>query len=119
MPGGLHSVTPEGCRDVGDVARKSVAETQEKKFRRPVVRLVLALYGHADAGGFWGEHCDENLMSTGYTIAAEERPGVYWHEETKSLLIVYFDDFKLSAKAEHHDALWAEIRKVIDMDPET
>ena len=24
----------------------------KRKFRRPVVRLVLALYGHADAGGF-------------------------------------------------------------------
>ena len=42
-----------------------------------------------------------------------------WHEETKSLLIVYVEDFKLSAKAGMHDALWAEIRKVIDMDPET
>ncbi len=30
-----------------------------KKFRKPVVRFVLALYGHADAGGFWEEHCDE------------------------------------------------------------
>ncbi len=42
-----------------------------------------------------------------------------WHEATKSLLVVYVDDFKLSAKAELHDALWAEIRNVIEMDPET
>ncbi len=53
-----------------------------------------------------------------YTKAAEEWLGVYWHEETKSLLIAYVDDFKLSTKAERHDALWAEVRKVIDMDPE-
>ena len=32
--------------------------------------------------------------------------------DAKSLLIVYVDDFK-------RDALWAEIWKVIDMDPET
>ncbi len=35
------------------------------------------------------------------------------------MLIVYVDDFKLAAKAEAHDAIWASIRKVIDMDPET
>ena len=58
-------------------------------------------------------------MSVRYRKAAEEWPVVYWHEETKSLLIVYVDDFKLSAKAGMHDALWAEIRKAIDVDPET
>ena len=91
----------------------------ENKFRKPVVRLVLALYGHADAGAFWEDHCEEKLVSVQYTRLAEEWPGVFWHEKTNSLLIVYVDDFKLAAKAEHHDALWAEIRKVIDMDPET
>ena len=45
--------------------------------------------------------------------------GVYWHEKTKSMLIVYIDDFKLAAKHEDHDAHWKAIRKVIDMDPET
>ena len=29
------------------------------KYSRPVVRLVLALYGHADAWGFWEAHCEE------------------------------------------------------------
>jgi hypothetical protein len=80
--------------------------------------LILAIYGHADAGGFWEEHCDEQLMPIRYIKSAEERPGVYWHEETKSLTIVYVDDFKLSAKAGMHDALWADIRKAIDMYPE-
>ena len=80
---------------------------------------MLALCGHADASGLWEDHCEETLMSTRYTQLAEEWPGVYWHEETKSLLIVYVDDFKFAARAGMHDALWAEIRKVIDMDPET
>ena len=90
----------------------------ENKFRKPVVRFVLALYGQADAGGFWEEHCEEQFMSARYTQLAEEWPVVYWHEETKSLRIVYVDDFKLAAKAGMHDALWAEIRKVIDVDPD-
>ena len=35
------------------------------------------------------------------------------------MLIVYVDDFKLAAPNGEHDALWASIRSVIDMDPET
>ncbi len=75
------------------------------------MRLILALYGRADAGGFWEAHCEEKLTSVKYTKLAGEWPGVFWHEATRSLLIVYVDDFKLSAKAELHDALWAKIRK--------
>ncbi len=48
-----------------------------KQFRKPVVRIVLALYGHADAGGFWEEHCEEKLTSLRYTKLAEEWPGYF------------------------------------------
>ena len=81
--------------------------------------MVLALYGHADAGGFWEAHSKEKLKSIGFTSPAEEWQGVFWHERTRSLLIVYVDDFKLAARHGEHNALWASIRKVIDMDPET
>ena len=37
-----------------------------------VVKLVLALYGHADAGGFWEAHCEEKLLSIGFARLAEE-----------------------------------------------
>ena len=62
---------------MGDAARTSVVEKLENKLRRPVVQLALALYGHADAGGFWGEHCEEQLKSFGYTRFAEEWPVVF------------------------------------------
>ena len=29
------------------------------KLHRPVVKLVLAFYGHADAGGFWEARCKD------------------------------------------------------------
>ena len=48
----------------------------KKKFRRPVVQLILALYGHTDAGGFWEEHCENQLFSIGWCRLAEEWPGV-------------------------------------------
>ena len=70
-----------------------MAESLEGNLRRPVVKLVLALYGHADAGGFWEEHCEEALLSVGFERLAEEWQGVFWHEETRSLLLVYVDDF--------------------------
>ena len=44
---------------------------------RPVVKLVLALNGHADAGGFWEAHCEEKLLSIGLTRHAEEWQGVF------------------------------------------
>ena len=59
------------------------------------------------------------LLSFGFVRLAEEWPGVFWHEKTRPMLIVYVDDFKLAAKAEAHDAIRASIRKVIDMDTET
>ncbi len=57
------------------------------KFHRPVVRLLLALYGHADAGGFWEAHCEEKLLSIGWTRLAEEWQGVFWHKKTSSMMI--------------------------------
>jgi hypothetical protein len=83
------------------------------------VPLSTALYGHTDAGGFWEEHCETQVLSIGYKRISEEWPGVYWHAEAKALLIVYVDDFKLAAKAGDHDRLWATIRGVIDMDAES
>ena len=32
-----------------------------RKFRRPVVRLVKALYGHPDSGTMWEQHCDRKV----------------------------------------------------------
>ena len=40
----------------------------------------------------------------GFDRIAEEWPGVFWHEETMSLLIVYVRDFRLAAKVGEHDA---------------
>ena len=32
----------------------------------PVVPLVLALYGHPDAGGYWEETCDHSVKECGF-----------------------------------------------------
>src|ERR1051326_1284206 len=33
---------------------------------QPVVRLVLALYGHPDSGGYWEKHPEKHLKSVGF-----------------------------------------------------
>ena len=36
------------------------------KFRRPVCRLVKALYGHPDAGTMWEQHCHTAVQKVGF-----------------------------------------------------
>ena len=91
--------------------RDSVAETLENSYGGQY-------YGHADAEGFWEEHCEDKLVSIGFKRLAGWQ-GDSWHEKTRSLLLVYVGDYKLVAKTGEHDALLASIRSVIDMDPET
>ena len=65
-----------------------------KRFQDPVCPLVLALYGHPDAGGFWEKHCDKHLKSVGFTPVHQSWMSVYFHKDLKLMLAVYVDDFK-------------------------
>ena len=62
---------------------------------------------------------ESSSLKPGWTMLSEDWNGVFWHESTKSLLIVYVDDFKLAAGAELDDEPWAAIKSVIHMDDET
>ena len=87
------------------------------KFRDPVVRLILALYGHPDSGGLWERHCESCLLKVGFrAVHPECWPSMYWHAEMKLLLGVYVDDFKMAGPAESHPKGWEIIGTEIDMD---
>ena len=43
-----------------------------RKFRRPVVRLVKALYGHPDSGTMWEQHCDRKVRELDFIPVVEE-----------------------------------------------
>ena len=45
------------------------------KFRRPVCRLVKALYGHPDAGAMWEQHCAILIFPSGSNTAARDLRG--------------------------------------------
>ena len=51
------------------------------QFKRPVVRLVKALYSHPDAGTFWEQHCDESVRSMSFQPVGEEWPSVLPREK--------------------------------------
>ena len=72
------------------------------QFKRPVVRLVMALYGHSDAGTFWERHCDESVHSMGFQPVGEEWPSVYTHLELQVVLVVYVDDCKMAGPKDNN-----------------
>ena len=65
---------------------------ERAKFRDPVVRLVRALYGHPDSGGYWERHCEAAVRKCGFE-PIEEWPSVFWNKDRKLLLMIYVDDF--------------------------
>ena len=85
------------------------------KYKDPVVVLVLALYGHPDAGTFWEQHCEAMLKEVGY-VKVKSWASVFRHEGLDLFLVVYVDDFKMSGPALNLPAGWELISKVIKME---
>ncbi|CAE7353670.1 unnamed protein product [Symbiodinium natans] len=86
------------------------------KFRDPVVRLRLALYGHPDSGGFWEQHCEKRLREVGFELVFPAAwPSVFYHPTLKLLLAVYVDDFKMAGPKENLAKGWELIGSRIDM----
>ena len=86
-----------------------------KRYRNPVCRLRLALYGHPLSGAYWGAHCIKQLYSVGF-IAIPAWDGCFVHPELKCVLSVYVDDFKMAGEPASMTKAWALVRKVITTD---
>ena len=90
------------------------------KYKDPVVRLHLALYGHPDSGGFWEQHCEKMLGEVGFQLVFPAAwPSVFFHPTLKLLLAVYVDDFKMSGPSDSMKKGWELISSKIDMDAPT
>ena len=87
-------------------------------FRDPVCPLLLALYGHPDAGGYWEKHCNDNLVNVGFEPIPDWR-SCYFHASMKLFLVVYVDDFKFAGPAHHLAKGWSLIREQVRMEPPT
>ena len=79
------------------------------KYKRPVVRLLKALYGHPDAGTFWEGHCDKALQKQGFK-PIPNWGSCYFHNKMKVFLTVYVDDFKMSGPPDACKCAWKRIR---------
>jgi RNA:NAD 2'-phosphotransferase (TPT1/KptA family) len=86
------------------------------KFKDPVCPLILALYGHPDAGGFWEKHCDQALRRVGFVPLRESWLSVYVHKQLKLFLAVYVDDFKMSGPTSNLKHGWDLIAKHIKLE---
>ncbi len=84
----------------------------------PVCPLILALYGHPDAGGYWEQHCDLILRDCGFVAVSNWRSCCF-HPLLKLSLIVYVDDFKMAGPADSMEKGWALLRPLIKMDEPT
>ena len=78
--------------------------------------MILALYGHPDAGTFWEKHCEARLIEVGF-IRVPEWPSVFYHPKYKLFLVVYVDDFKMGGPSANLSIGWDLIGKVITMEP--
>ena len=71
------------------------------KYRRPVVRLRKALYGHPDSG------------------VGPEWPSTCYHKGMDLLLVVYVDDLKMAGPQINMKKGWDLLRSKLDLEPET
>eukprot|EP00435_Cladocopium_sp_Y103_P020859 s2746_g5.t1 len=90
-----------------------------RRFRRPVVRLVKALYGHPDSGTMREQHCDWKVKELNFLPAGEEWPSMYFHMELKLLLVIYVDDLKMAGPKEKLAKGWEMLRSKLNIAPET
>ena len=58
----------------------------------PVCSLILALYGHPDAGTCWEKYCGIQLQKVGL-LPIMNWPGRYRHTSLRAVLTVHVDDF--------------------------
>ena len=86
-----------------------------KGMRRPVCRLVKALYGHPESGACWEKHCYGHLETVGFK-EIDSWPGTFYHGGLRLLLVVYVDDFKMAGPTANLAKGWELIRKKITTD---
>jgi hypothetical protein len=91
------------------------AKWKTQGYRRPVCPLRLALYGHPDSGAYWEQYCEKQILKAGFKPVKNWR-STYFDESRKAILVIYVDDFKLSAPIKLIDGIWAELKKNLNLD---
>ena len=88
----------------------------EEKCWKPMVPMVLALYGRPDSGGIWEQHLNASLAKKRWRqILLEMWQSIFRHDGLDLILVVYVDDFKMAGPKNNLAKGWAGIRSVVDL----
>ena len=89
----------------------------KQQFVKPIVLPIKALYGHPDAGGLWKQHLKVIIKNlSGQEVL--EYPGSFHVPDTKLPMSTYVgDDSTPAGPADQHDAFWAKLASVVDIEP--
>jgi hypothetical protein len=113
-----------GAKSLDDIPKTWIRLPHEQwpkswaKMRDPVCPLILALYGHPEAGGWWEDHSKQQLEEVGFTEICGWK-SCYWHKALELFLVVYVDDFKLSGPKHALAKGWELIRSRIKTEEPT
>ena len=91
---------------------------REKGLEDPVVPLLVNLYGHPLAGLLWEKHLEEKLTQSGWK-KLHSWECIYYRRKDQLFFNEYADDLKMVGKAENIKPMWASLRTVLGLDPET
>lgn len=80
------------------------------KARRPMCKLVKALYGHPESGGHWEAHLEKAVAAIGGE-PVENHPSSFFFADSKMFLTVYVDDLLLAGPDGGHDKIWDGLKK--------
>ena len=96
-------------------------QIERRKYRRPVVRLLRALYGHPDAGTMWEKHCDTAVKKLGFVPIGPNWPSMYYYGKLNLLLVVYVNDLQLAGPSGSGNLSkgWEMLRSLLNIEPET
>ena len=86
--------------------------------KKPVRRLLKALYGHPDAGTYRAEQCQEHTLSVGFHASEDGWVSCYWHDELRMFLRICVDDCTFSGPDKSIKQGWALLRKGLVIEPE-
>ena len=90
------------------------AARQQPKYTRPMVLLILTLYGHPESGVSWEALLTKALKTRGWH-SIPEWPGVFIHSDL-SILVVYVDDLMLCAVPGMQAVHWKSIDEAIEFE---
>ena len=75
------------------------------RYRAPVVRLILNIYGHPEAGKIWEDTFEKHALECGFEKLASMR-SCFLHRSLRVFMVVYVDDIKIVGTAAGRKKRW-------------